>query len=91
MLLDTSAFLWFISGDRRLPAKVKTLIQAKDSEVLLSVVSFWEITVKYGLGKLPLPQSPDLYIPKQRLRHGISELSLDGSAVAHLGRLPLPP
>ena len=69
LLLDTHIFLWFISGDRRLPEAMLDSIRNVDNEVYLSVVSLWEAIVKYRLGKLPLPQPPELYLPKQRQRH----------------------
>ncbi|HEX9945282.1 MAG TPA: type II toxin-antitoxin system VapC family toxin [Thermoanaerobaculia bacterium] len=88
LLLDTHTFLWFISGDRRLPSKWREVIQDPSNEVYLSVVSLWEIIVKYHLGKLPLPESPDLYLPRQRERHRIASLALDELSVARLARLP---
>jgi PIN domain nuclease of toxin-antitoxin system len=52
-------------------------------------VSVWEIAVKYSLGKLPLPASPDRFIPNQRKRHGVIPLPLEEQAVLHLSKLPL--
>ena len=58
------------------------------NEVYLSVVSLWEIIVKYNLGKLPLPLLPESYIPLQRERHLIASLPLDESSVVQLASLP---
>jgi PIN domain nuclease of toxin-antitoxin system len=52
------------------------------------VVSFWEILIKHHLGRLPLPEAPAAYIPRQRGRHRISSLALREEAVAHLPKLP---
>jgi PIN domain nuclease of toxin-antitoxin system len=49
----------------------------------------WETIVKYQLGKLPLPESPETYLPKQRDRHQIVSLNLDEGSVAQLTKLPL--
>ncbi len=49
----------------------------------------WEVTVKYQLGKLPLPASPEIYLPKQGQQHLISSLNLDEESVAQLLNLPL--
>jgi len=54
----------------------------------LSVVSIWEAIVKYKLGKLPLPEPPEIYFPKQRDRHQILNLDLDQSSVIQLAKLP---
>ncbi|MBI4027247.1 MAG: type II toxin-antitoxin system VapC family toxin [Verrucomicrobia bacterium] len=88
ILLDTCDFLWFISGDRSLPPSTQQAIQDPNNEIFLSVVSLWEITIKHALGRLPLPQTPDAYIPAQRERHGIQSLSLQEAVVKRLVKLP---
>ena len=65
------------------------LFKGADNEVYLSVVSIWECVVKYQLGKLPLPESPEIYLPKQRDRHQIPNLDLDEGSVIQLAKLPL--
>lgn len=87
LLLDTHVFLWFISGDRRLPPAVRETLQDLDNEVYLSVVSEWEAIVKYQLGKLPLPEPPASFLPEQRQRHQIASLPLDESSVSRLATL----
>ncbi len=89
LLLDTHIFLWLISGDRQLLSTWRDSICNRDNESYLSVVSLWEVTVKYQLGKLPLPEPPEIYLPKQRDRHLISSLSLEESSVTQLANLPL--
>ena len=69
LLLDTHIFLWYIAADLRLLTLFRDAIREPKNEVFLSVASLWEATVKYNLGKLPLPQSPDIYIPTERRRH----------------------
>lgn len=88
LLLDTHIFLWFITADARLSKLFRDAIQNPNNEVFLSVVSLWEITVKYKLGKLPLPQSPDAYIPAQRRKHQIKSLPLHETSVKELVNLP---
>ena len=88
LLLDTHIFLWYISGDQKLSNKTKDTISDPANQVYLSVVSVWETIVKYRLGKLPLPQAQETYLPEQRARHQISSLSLDEESVRQLGQLP---
>ena len=88
ILLDTHIFLWFISGDSRLSTDVRDAIRDPDNEIYLSVVSVWESIVKYQLGKLPLPEPPETYLPKQRSLHQIASLALDETSVAQLAKLP---
>jgi PIN domain nuclease of toxin-antitoxin system len=88
ILLDTHIFLWYISADKRLSDDRRASIQDLNNEVYLSVVSVWEAIVKYQLGKLPLPQPPEIYLPTQRVRHKISSLTLDEASVAYPSQLP---
>jgi PIN domain nuclease of toxin-antitoxin system len=53
-LLDTHAFLWFVSGDSQLPASVKDKIKDIRQPCFLSAASLWEITIKKQIGKLTL-------------------------------------
>lgn len=88
LLLDTHIFLWYISGDLQLSATWQTLLRDPANTVYLSVVSVWEASIKYHLGKLPLPAPPETYLSVQRQRHLIAELPLEESDLRPLGSLP---
>ena len=88
LLLDTCTFLCIISDDPKLSDKARKLFLQSENEVFLSSISFWEINVKYQLGKLPLPEPPRSYIPKQREKHGIESLPLGETDITHLLALP---
>jgi PIN domain nuclease of toxin-antitoxin system len=88
ILLDTHIFLWFISGDSQLSIDVREAIRDSDNEVYLSAISVWEAIVKYQLGKLPQPEHPETYLPKQRDLHQIASLSLDERSVMQLAKMP---
>lgn len=87
-LLDTHVFLWFLSGDPRLATDWRDTIRQPDNAVFVSVVSLWEAIVKYRLGKLPLTEPPETYLPIQRERHRIADLPLDEPSVRQLSTLP---
>ena len=87
-LLDTHIFLWFISGDECLSDKYRQEISNLDNEVFVSVISIWECTIKYQLGKLPFPQSPEIYLPEQRTKHSFDSLTIDENTIAQLPKLP---
>jgi len=53
-LIDTHAFLWFVSGDSQLPVSVRDKIKDINQPCYLSVASLWEITIKQQLGKLTI-------------------------------------
>jgi len=52
LLLDTHALLWWLSDDSRLGRTVRELIADPANDVLVSVVSLWEIQIKARVGKL---------------------------------------
>ena len=88
LLLDTHIFLWYISGDKKLAEGAKDTIRHPANEVYLSVVSLWEAIIKSRLGKLPLPLSPESYLPEPRERHRITSMPLDEASVRRLAQLP---
>jgi PIN domain nuclease of toxin-antitoxin system len=52
LLLDTSAFLYWSRGDRRVPTTwVETILDPANT-VFLSAASAWEVAIKRKLGKL---------------------------------------
>lgn len=53
LLLDTHAFLWWLSGSERLPDSARRAIGDEANEILISAASAWEIATKERLGKLP--------------------------------------
>ncbi len=89
ILLDTHVFLWFIQNDNRLSAKWRTEIETPDNQVFFSVASVWECVIKYQLGKLNFPESPEVYLPKKRKQHLINSLVIDEGSIAYLTNLPL--
>jgi PIN domain nuclease of toxin-antitoxin system len=52
LLLDTHALLWWLADNPRLGPKTRALIAGSDTEVLVSIVSLWEATIKFRIGKL---------------------------------------
>ena len=88
VLLDTCVFLWIVRGDSALSATARAMFSDPGNLVYLSAVSAWEITVKHKLGRLPLAEPPETYVPKERVKHRILPLDLTESSVLVLERLP---
>ena len=72
----------------RVGRSTRAMIENADI-VYLSVVSVWEATIKFQLGKLPLPEPPHPWLVIQREQHGFESLPVDEATIAHLGTLPL--
>ena len=54
VLLDTHAFLWSLFTPEKLSKAAIRAIQSMHNDVAVSVVTFWEISLKYAIGKLEL-------------------------------------
>lgn len=52
LLLDTHALLWWLGDDEQLGPRARELIEDPANDILISVVSLWEIVVKSRVGKL---------------------------------------
>ncbi|MGL5832103.1 MAG: type II toxin-antitoxin system VapC family toxin [Waterburya sp.] len=89
LLLDTHIFLWLIDDNKRLSEQYRQAIQDPNNEKFLSVVSIWECVIKYQIGKLDFPSSPETYLLKERRKHLIKTLTLDEDSIAQLIKLPL--
>ena len=83
-LLDTNVFLWYFWGSERIDS-VKQLIDSENSQVHISVVSFWEIAIKIRTGKV----SVDLEQLKHNAKiHAFEELPITGDYMKAYLELP---
>lgn len=53
-LLDTHTFLWAITDKHKLSKRVMSTLEDPRNDILVSAISFWEISLKFSLGKLLL-------------------------------------
>lgn len=75
-LLDSHIFLWSLMEPSRLSEKVSRILIDPDNRIYISAITFWEISLKYGLGKLTLNGvSPD-QLPAYALQTGFDLLPL---------------
>jgi PIN domain nuclease of toxin-antitoxin system len=88
VLLDTNAWLWMASNDPRLGPMARNLIADLETELVLSAVSAWEISIKWALGKLPLPVPPEQFVETTVRDGGLKRLSIDFDHVRGVAKLP---
>ncbi len=67
LLLDTHALIWAIVEPELLSNRVSTALLDESNEVLVSIASIWEISLKAQAGKLPIPATPDFLAGHIRL------------------------
>ncbi|MBC8105342.1 MAG: type II toxin-antitoxin system VapC family toxin [Anaerolineae bacterium] len=86
-LLDTQAFLWFISGDARLSATARGAIENLAHEKSVGMASAWEIAITASLGKLALAKPFGVLIPDELQRNGFRLLDINLRHVAAVATL----
>ena len=88
LLVDTCTFLWIVSESPRLSKTAAAVFLDRNNERYLSAASAWEIAIKHAAGRIPLPERPDVFIPKIREASGLASLDIDEESALLAGRLP---
>lgn len=83
-LLDTHIFLWSIENEKKLKSQVREILEDPTIEVFVSTASFWEISIKHKIGKLPSKVRLSELVKKSSF--GI--LNIDINHVIQLDELP---
>ena len=87
-LLDTHTLLWVLFKDEELSEKARTAIQNSENEIFVSVVTFWEISLKYGIGKLELENITPEEIPFKAKEINIQTIDLTENEASTFFKLP---
>ena len=88
LLLDTCVFLWIVQEPEKISPTGKKSFENPANMVFLSSITSWEISLKYSIGKLPLPVSPRIYISEALEGLAVTPLHLTGEDTFHLSGLP---
>src|SRR5262249_8338780 len=72
-----------------LSKQVRRRIVDPGNERVLSAVSAWEISIKYSIGKLGLPEPPTEFVPSRMALTLTTPLAVQLSHALHASRLPL--
>ena len=88
LLLDTHAFLWWLTDSPRLSEPARQAIAAETNEVLVSAASAWEITTKHRLGRLPNAEAVARDVAGTIARQDFDELPITVDDAAQAGALP---
>lgn len=86
LLFDTHAMLWWIGGDDRFLKSVREIVFDPATEVLISTVSYWEATIKTGIGKLSFDID---HLEAERIYNAFGLLDLSTAHIRRLTVLPM--
>jgi len=53
-LIDTNVLIWWFFDSSRITRAIFNILKNEESTIYYSPLSLWEISIKYGLGKLDL-------------------------------------
>ena len=88
-LLDTCSFIWLCAEPSKLSAEASKIIDAEDTDLLLSDVAALEIMLKWAAGKIGLPTPPRQWIEKQISEWSLSSLRIARDDIYRTGELPI--
>ena len=81
ILIDTHIFLWALMSPEKLSPQIREALMQAD-QVWVSSISFWEISLKFGLGKLELKGLKPEDLPKAAQVSGFHVLESDAQLFA---------
>ena len=87
-LLDTHTLLWVLFEDEKLSDTAKEIISNSENEIFVSIITYWEIAIKYGIGKLQLENITPEEIPIKSKEINIETLKLSETEVSTFYKLP---
>jgi PIN domain nuclease of toxin-antitoxin system len=87
-LLDTHTFLWVLFDDDKLSDKAKYILSDADNEVYVSLISYWEISLKYSIGKLELRGIRPDELPQKAGEIEVISLDISQEDMASFYKLP---
>ena len=87
-ILDTHSLLWTLFSPEKLSVSARKEIVNRENDISVSVVTFWEISLKYALGKLELVGVNPEDLPEAAEQVGLDILPLKKEDAASFYRLP---
>lgn len=89
-LLDTHAWVWWVTEDRRLSRPARRAIERAQSEsaLALSLISVWEVAKKVEKGQLVLDRPVDDWLDLATLQPGQQLVDITRAVLVESCRLP---
>ena len=88
LLLDTHALLWFVAADPQLSQTAQQAIASPNNQKFVSLVSIWEIAIKYSLGRLDLKMSLEDFVSQHLAPNKVTLLPITVPHALKVASLP---
>ena len=86
-IIDTHIFLWLIFEPEKISNKKLKQLEDPNNMIYLSSISFWEISLKFNLGKLSLKGISPEDLPRIASEMGIITLNFDEKTMSSFYKL----
>jgi len=86
-LLDTHALIWAITERSKLSTLVRQTIENSDNKISVSSITFWEIALKFSIGKMELQGILSEEFPELSVKMGFQLISLSTDESASYSKL----
>ena len=87
-MLDTHVFLWTLFEPQKLSQKARQAIEDPNNTVYVSAATYWEISLKYALGKLVLTNVAPDALPDISRQMGFENMDIDADTASTFYKLP---
>ena len=87
LLVDTHLLLWAAFEPDRLSAKAATILQSRETPLLFSLATVWEVAIKTSLGRPDFSVDPGL-LHRALVAEGFVELPINAAHLIRVATLP---
>lgn len=87
-LVDTHIFLWSILSPKKISQKISKILKDPEPAKYISVLSFWEISLKFSLDKIDLVGVLPDELPDIAKKANFDILDIDVKTVSSYHKLP---
>lgn len=88
LLVDTHIFLYVLFSPRKISKRIRDILSDPELTKYVSTISFWEISLKYQLGKIDLTGVLPDALPAIARDTGFEILELDAEEASTFYKLP---
>lgn len=88
-LIDTHVLIWSLLDKKKISRKSTSVILNPDNDIYVSIISFWEIALKYSIGKLSISNIKPEEIPGYAKESGFEILYNNEIEASSFYKLPI--
>ena len=90
IVIDTHTLIWWVSGDKSLSEAANKIINKTliDSEIIISTISAWEISMLIEKGRLILGMDIESWLKEVAAIEGVRFMPVDNEIVIKSTKLP---